>query len=255
MTSHRFFPGAGFRFLTPSYDRLSRLMGLGDRFRAFEVRAMGPLAGKRLLDVGCGTGELMRALPRDSGLARVVGLDPDPDMIAQADAKLRAAGVAAELARGWAQELPFPDRSFDVVVSSLMFHHLDGATKRAALREWRRVLTPGGRYLLQTPNKWTNIPFEILRHEKKMHLGPIAAYRSATEDHCALHNYWQLRRRLESNGFELTFFDVPVVNDYFKQKVRNYVGPLGPALLTVLNPDKFPLYLRTNFYARAVLRH
>ena len=148
MTSHRFFPGAGFRFLTPSYDRLSRLMGLGDRFRAFEVRAMGPLAGKRLLDVGCGTGELMRALPRDSGLARVVGLDPDPDMIAQADAKLRAAGVAAELARGWAQELPFPDRSFDVVVSSLMFHHLDGATKRAALREWRRVLTPGGALVL-----------------------------------------------------------------------------------------------------------
>jgi SAM-dependent methyltransferase len=47
-----------------------------------------------------------------------------------------------------ADALPFPDGSFDVVVSSLMFHHLDAATKRGALREWRRVLAPGGALVL-----------------------------------------------------------------------------------------------------------
>ena len=148
MPSHRLIPGAGFRFLTPSYDRLSRLLGLGDRFRAFEVRTIGPVAGKRVLDVGCGTGELLRTLWREANPARLVGLDPDPEMLAQADAKLRASGVAAELLRGWAQALPFPDGAFDVVLSSLMFHHLDAPTKRAALREWRRVLAPGGALVL-----------------------------------------------------------------------------------------------------------
>jgi ubiquinone/menaquinone biosynthesis C-methylase UbiE len=148
MPSDNFIRGARFRFLTPSYDRLSRLVGLGERFRAFEVRAVGPLDGKRVLDVGCGTGALLVALRREAKPARLVGVDPDPDMLAQAEPKLRAAGVAAELLRGSADALPFPDGSFDVVVSSLMFHHLDAATKRGALREWRRVLAPGGALVL-----------------------------------------------------------------------------------------------------------
>ncbi len=144
MASHHFIPGARFRFLTPSYDRLCRLLGMGDRMRAFEVRAIGPVAGKRVLEVGCGTGELLRSVARDSTAARLVGLDPDQGMIEQAGAKFRAAGIRAELLRGYAEALPFPDGSFDVVLSSLMFHHLDGPTKRAALREWRRMLAPGG---------------------------------------------------------------------------------------------------------------
>ncbi|BDG02414.1 class I SAM-dependent methyltransferase [Anaeromyxobacter oryzae] len=147
MPSHHFIPGARFRFLTPSYDRLSRLMGFGERFRAFELRALGALDGKRVLDVGCGTGALLAEL-REAKPARLVGIDPDPAMLAQAEPKLRAAGVTAELLRGSADALPFPDGSFDVVVSSLMFHHLDGPTKRAALREWRRALAPRGALVL-----------------------------------------------------------------------------------------------------------
>jgi ubiquinone/menaquinone biosynthesis C-methylase UbiE len=147
-TSHRFIPGARFGFLTSSYDRLCRLLGLGEAFRAFEVAVVGPVEGKRVLEVGCGTGELLRALARKGAPARLVGLDPDPAMVAQAEAKLRASGVPGEVERGFAQALPFPDGAFDVVVSSLMLHHLDAATKRAALREWRRVLAPGGALVL-----------------------------------------------------------------------------------------------------------
>jgi ubiquinone/menaquinone biosynthesis C-methylase UbiE len=69
-------------------------------------------------------------------------------MLEQAGAKLRAGGLAAELVRRFAEALPFPDASFDVVLSSLMFHHLDAPTKRGALREWRRVLAPDGRLVL-----------------------------------------------------------------------------------------------------------
>lgn len=148
MTRDRFIPGAGFGFLTSSYDRLCRLIGLGEPLRTFELGLVGPVDGRRFLEVGCGTGELLSTIARAGRPARLAGVDPDPAMLAQAEAKLRAAGLAPELLRGFAQALPFADGTFDVVLSSLMLHHLDGPTKRAALREWRRVLAPGGALVL-----------------------------------------------------------------------------------------------------------
>jgi ubiquinone/menaquinone biosynthesis C-methylase UbiE len=148
MPARHFIPGANLGFLTGHYDRLCRLVGLGARLRAFELRVVGPVDGRRVLEVGCGTGELLRAVAAAGRPARLAGLDPDPKMLAQADAKLRGAGVEPELVRGYAQALPFPDGSFDLVLSSLMLHHLDTPTKRSALREWRRVLAPGGALVL-----------------------------------------------------------------------------------------------------------
>ena len=49
----------------------------------------------------------------------------------------------------------------------------------------------------------------------------------------------------------MAFDDVKVVTPFFRQKVRRYLGPAGPLLLAVLNPDRLPLPLRTNFYVRA----
>jgi hypothetical protein len=107
------------------------------------------------------------------------------------------------------------------------------------------VLVPGGRYLLQTPNKWTNTVFETIRWRS------LTSWR---DDHCALHTYGQLQRRLARHGFEVRFHDIPVVNDFFRRKLRHYVGPVGPTLLAILNPDRLPLSLRTNFYVEATKR-
>jgi SAM-dependent methyltransferase len=148
--------------------------------------------------------------------------------------------------------LPFASGSFDAVLSFDVFEHIRDSDRH--LNEVRRVLRPGGCYFLQTPNKWTNIPFELLRQWKKYHTGPITSYRTLTQDHCALHNYWQMKRRFTKHGFELSFFDVPVVNEYFRSKMRAYLGPPGTWILAVANPDRFPMYLRTNFYAKAVMR-
>jgi hypothetical protein len=104
------------------------------------------------------------------------------------------------------------------------------------------VLKPGGWYLFQTPNKWTNAIFETIR------------WRSFTKwkiDHCSLHSYRQLERRLSRHGFEVAFDDVRVVTPFFRQKLRRYLGPAGPMMLAVINPDRLPLPLRTNFYVRA----
>jgi hypothetical protein len=104
------------------------------------------------------------------------------------------------------------------------------------------VLKPQGAYLLQTPNKWTNLPFELLRNR---------SLSAVLEDHCSLHNYWQLRRRFERNGFDVWFHNVPVVTDFFKMKLRTYLGGAGVAILKVVSPDRLPTPLQTNFYVAA----
>jgi ubiquinone/menaquinone biosynthesis C-methylase UbiE len=71
-------------------------------------------------------------------------MDPDPRALARAARKARRAGVAVRFDRGFAGALPYPDASFDRVLSSFMFHHLDLAEKQRALREVVRVLRPGG---------------------------------------------------------------------------------------------------------------
>ena len=73
--------------------------------------------GKRVLDLGCGDGRL--ALGVAPFAASVVGLDPDQDLIADATARARAAGLSnTRFVVGAGQELPFADGSFDVVISS-----------------------------------------------------------------------------------------------------------------------------------------
>jgi SAM-dependent methyltransferase len=203
-------------------------------------------APAKILEIGCGRGAMLDHL-RGAGHA-VTGIDIDAAALSQCQESYP--GLSVFVASGDA--LPFADGSFDIVLSFDVFEHIKDSDRHLA--QVRRVLKPGGRYVLQTPNKWTNIPFELLRQWKKYHSGPIESYRAVVEDHCALHNYWQLRRRFARNGFDTSFVDVPVVTEYFKSKMRNYLGAVGPLLIAVLNPDHFPRPLRTNFYLVASLR-
>ena len=78
-----------------------------------------------------------------------VGIDASPEMIDRAqDAGGAARGLRAEYLVAAAESLPFDDDTFDVVVSRLVFHHLPGDVKTAALDEMARVLKPGGRILI-----------------------------------------------------------------------------------------------------------
>jgi hypothetical protein len=68
-----------------------------------------------------------------------------------------------------------------------------------------------------------------------------------------LHSLSELRRRLAAHGFETQPFAIPVVNQFFRQKVRRHLGWPGLAALTIANPDRLPLALRTNLYVAATL--
>ncbi len=105
--------------------------------------------GMRVLDVGCGPGSLVQAvLPRNSTV-RMLGLDPDLEMLRHARSQT---GDATRWAAGFAQALPFKDASFDRVTMTLLLHHLLRPDKQAALGEAMRVLRPGGRLLV---TDWT----------------------------------------------------------------------------------------------------
>ena len=131
------------------YDALSRLL-LGQLYRriAADVAAVAP-AGARVLEVGCGPGHLSVQLAGQHRL-QVTGLDLDPAMIARAlvntDRAANRGGRRPSFLVGDVAALTFPDRSFDLVVSTLSMHHW--ADPAAGLAEIGRVLRPGARALV-----------------------------------------------------------------------------------------------------------
>jgi len=131
-----------------SYDALVWLIARG-REREFRERvlAFAKLApGERVLDAGCGTGSTAIVAARIVGPAgSVTGIDPSPNMIARASRKARRAGVAAEFQVGRAEALPCADASIDVVLSTMMMHHLRWQARQDFAAECARVLRPGGR--------------------------------------------------------------------------------------------------------------
>jgi ubiquinone/menaquinone biosynthesis C-methylase UbiE len=88
------------------------------------------------------------AIARASRGATLIGVDGDAEVLRRAAAKARAEGVELELHEALADHIPLADADVNCVVSTLMFHHLAPAAKRAALAEVRRVLAPGGRLLI-----------------------------------------------------------------------------------------------------------
>ena len=142
--SSEFVPGAGFHWLTPFYDPLVALTCRDQTVKGQLVSAADLRPGQRVLDLGCGTGNLSMRVKRACPGAEVSGVDADPRMLTAAVAKAKRAGVEVTFTRGFAESLPFADGAFDRVVSSLFFHHLSPSQKVSALRQAGRVLAPGG---------------------------------------------------------------------------------------------------------------
>lgn len=106
--------------------------------------------GDRVLDVGCGTGSLTIAIKKCLGQSgEVYGIDPASQMIQLARKKASKADVDINFKVGVIEDLPFPDKCFDVVLSSFMVHHLPGdELKSQGFAEIKRVLKPGGKLLV-----------------------------------------------------------------------------------------------------------
>jgi ubiquinone/menaquinone biosynthesis C-methylase UbiE len=104
--------------------------------------------GQRVLDLGCGTGTLAIMVKQSVPEAEVTGLDGDAKILEIARSKADKAGVNLKLDQGMAYQLPYPDSSFDRVLSSFVFHHLESGDKRKTMREVYRILLPEGEFYL-----------------------------------------------------------------------------------------------------------
>ena len=134
-----------------TYDLFANIVTLGraGAMREQTVQLADLHPGERVLEVGCGTGEIaQRARARVGPDGQASGIDPSADMITVAQQKAARAGLDVDYRVGAIEALPYPDATFDVVLSSLMMHHLPDELKARGLSEVRRVLKPGGRLLI-----------------------------------------------------------------------------------------------------------
>jgi len=143
----RYLPGMGFDWLLPLYDPFTRLLGIQAAHQRLAEQAELESA-RRVLEIGCGTGNLALLVKRGR-----------PQL-------------SLELDRGFADELPYPDASFDRVLSAFMFHHLDADVRLATLHEVVRVLQPGGSFHLLdfggNPDDLHGLIARLFRHSQVM---------------------------------------------------------------------------------------
>jgi ubiquinone/menaquinone biosynthesis C-methylase UbiE len=140
--AHDYIPAFGKDALLPFYDLLTRVLGMGSGYDALVAQAaLGD--GLRVMEIGCGTGNVTVRAKRAAPGTDMIGCDPDPLALARAQRKVQGlTGIRFE--RAYAQELPFADGEFDRVLSSMMLHHLDDDVKASAAAEIHRVLRAGG---------------------------------------------------------------------------------------------------------------
>lgn len=164
------------------YDLLLWIMNLQSRGELKVVqRKIMDLAhfqpGEAVLDVGCGTGGMTQMIRQRVGASgKIYGIDPGPKQIARARAKANLSGLSITYQVGVIEHLPYPDQSFDVVLSTFMMHVLPDTVKQQGLAEIARVLKPGGRIIIAD---FKRPELTAQSSEKPEHTGP---WKSGVQD-------------------------------------------------------------------------
>jgi ubiquinone/menaquinone biosynthesis C-methylase UbiE len=159
-----------YRLTARWYDKVFEPINKG--LRLIGLRMFLPKKGMSILDVGCGTGTHLDFYKRYN--CNLYGIDTSPAMIEVAKQRL---GKEANLYLGSASEMPYPDDSFDLVLSMLVLHEMDPPTRFAVLDEIKRVMKYTGRLLLIDFNPGSIQSFEGWRTLVIILLSEIAAGR------------------------------------------------------------------------------
>jgi SAM-dependent methyltransferase len=183
-----------------------------------------------ILEIGCGFGRLCHALS-ERGYAHVTGTDISKVAIEHGQRKF----PGLDLRLGDALKLDFADGSFNTVLSFDVIEHLPGVERHLA--EVYRVLRPGGSYLFQTPNLFSNAIYCTI------------TYRGFgwRKYHPSLQTVWSLRQRLRNAGFtKIEFYRMPASPD----KVQLILPELR-RIMKLIPWHRVPLLLQANYYVAA----
>ena len=185
----------------------------------------------RILEIGCGTGSLVAELNRRGH--NITGTDISSKAINYGLKKYENIDLQVQPA----ENLNFPDETFDVVLSFDLFEHIADVDKHVS--EVYRVLRTGGYYLFQTPNKYCNAVFATLSNKS-------LKWRRA---HPSLHSPRQLKRRLSKHNFDSKFVKMNPVNEFTLRKLQKF--GLLQYIFKHINFRRLPLILQTNLYVIA----
>ena len=149
--------GRTLNYAAPIYDLTLWVTSFGSeaKLRRRWARLIAARPDDMVLDLGCGTGALSAEMASDMAAGTMIGLDAAPAMVSVAQRKQGSERCRFEV--GLVEDLSFDAETFDVVVSSMTFHHLPLDLKERALAEAWRVLKPGGRLVtidLDRPINW-----------------------------------------------------------------------------------------------------
>ena len=184
--------------------------------------------GDKILEIGCGIGSAVFELSKQG--YEITGTDISSAAINYGLKKYGDIHLEVQAA----ETLPYEDDSFDVVLSFDLFEHIAQIDRHVS--EVRRVLRPRGYYLLQTPNKYSNVVYETLWTKSLQW----------RRYHPSLHSPGQLRRRFAKHGFETRFIKMNPINAFTLKKLKK-LGPVG-WIIRHVNFRLLPLVLQTNLY-------
>ncbi len=146
--NEKYIPALNQNWLTPLYDPLLKWGMREDEFKRHLVEYSNLASDQQVLDLGCGTGTLTIQIKQRFPQLELIGLDGDSTVLNIAQKKAETAGMSIQWREGLATAIPYPDASFDRVVSCLMVHHLIASNKVKAFQEVLRVLKSGGEFHL-----------------------------------------------------------------------------------------------------------
>lgn len=219
-------------FMTRTAENYERYFvpSIGAPVAADLMNAASLRPGERVLDAACGTGVVTRlAADRIAPGGTVAGLDPNPAMLAVARATTPS-DVSIDWHEAPAEDLPFPDESFDVVLCGMGLQFF--SNKEAGLREFHRVLVPGGRLVANVPGP-APPPLEIMADALARHIGSESA--SFVHTVFSLHDPDDLRNLATQAGFEdvdvrsaKTSLELPPPAEFLRQYVSS--TPLAAAV-------------------------
>jgi len=185
----------------------------------------------RILEIGCGIGTVVHELSKKGH--NIIGIDISGEAIDYGRKKYGDIHLEVQAA----EILPYEDESFEVVLSFDLFEHIAEIDKH--ISEVKRVLSPGGYYLFQTPNRYSNIIYETLWTKSLQW----------RRYHPSLHSPGQLKRRMARHGFGTRFVKMNPINEFTEKKLQK-LGPLGK-IFRHIDFRKMPLVLQTNLYVIA----